>query len=228
MGMGHLAAEAPAPQLSTPMRSRGRDHGAESASPALCGLPQPGTPVSVSSRTRARLRGRVVTSDGQRVFVEVETDRSRLRRGARAHLEWVDPLGVVQRRGRLASVSPAGMSTVEIEFDKPPRLIQRREQIRVAVAVKVTAWSFLNWTRLCEGRTLDLSESSALLYLPKLPAAVTRVDLRLCLPDHSLPVAARVVRREDDDTVAVTFEPLGAAAEERLREFLSGFISLTA
>jgi hypothetical protein len=227
MGMGYLTVEAP-PDLSTPIRARGLDHGTAAVPLALCGLPESGTTVSLSSRSRVRPQGRVVTSDGKRVFVEVDTDRCRFRRGARVQLEWVDPLGLVQRRGRLVSVSPAGMSTVEIEFDKPPHLIQRREVIRVAVTLKVTAWSFLSWTRLCEGRTLDLSESSALLYLPKLPAAVTRIDLRLCLPDHSLPVVARVVRREDGDIVAVIFEPSNPGVQERLRAFLSGLISLTA
>jgi PilZ domain len=226
--MGTPLAEVWAPPRSTPVQPRERDRNSASAPAALGGLPEPGTAVSVSSRSRGRTQqARVVTSEGRRVFVEVETDRSRLRRGARVQLEWVDPLGLVQRRGRVVSVSPAGMSTVEIEFDKPPRLIQRREQIRFPVTLKVTAWSFLSWTHLCEGRTVDLSESSALLHLPKLPAAVSRIDLRLCLPDHSVPVGARVVRREGGDLVAVAFEPLSPVCQERLHDFLSGLLSLT-
>lgn len=184
-------------------------------------LPESGALVSLSSRSRERIRGRVVSSDRNRIFVELERDHVAFRRRARLELEWIDPLGLVRRRGRLVSASPGGAPTVEIEFGEPPNLIQRREELRVAITLKATAWSFHAWTRLLEGETLDLSETGALLHLPKLPPATTRIELRLALPDRPLGLTARVVRRGDADTVAVAFEALAASGRERLRDVLS-------
>jgi hypothetical protein len=184
-------------------------------------LPAAGAVVSLSGRSRPQIRGRVISGDRGRVFVELESDHVTFRRRARLAVDWVDPAGMVRRRGRLVSASPGGAPTVEIEFAEPPYLIQRREELRVPVKLKVSAWSFHSWTRLLEGETIDLSESGALLRLPKLPPATTRIELRLELPDRPLGLTARVLRRGDADTVAVAFDAVSAAGQERLREVLS-------
>jgi hypothetical protein len=116
------------------------------------------------------------------------------------------------------------MSAVELELEGPPYLVQRREEIRVAVELPLSAWSFQDWTRLLEGRTVDLSESGALLHLPRLSRAANRIDLRLRLPDGPLPLTAWIVRRGGDDRVAVSFEECGREKQKRLQNFLAAHL----
>jgi hypothetical protein len=205
-----------------PDLSPGSDEfGARSEADATGVLPGSGTAVWVSKKSREHHRARIVTSFSDRVFIALETDVLRLRQGARLDIEWADSSGLIRRRGRLMSVSPVGMSAGELELEGPPYLLQRREEIRIAVEVPFTAWSFQDWTRLLEGKTVDLSESGALLHLPRLSRAANRIDLRLHLQDGPLPLNAWIVRREADERVAVSFEECGHAKQQRLQDLLA-------
>jgi PilZ domain-containing protein len=233
--MGSPAVQARVPQCSAwtalrkvlaglPSLSPGANVLAASQADATGLLPESGTAVWVSKRSRGRHRARIVSSFSDRVFVAFETNVLRLRRGAHLDIEWADSSGVVRRRGRLVSDSAVGTSAAELELEGPPSLVQRREEIRVAVELPLSAWSFQDWTRLLEGRTVDLSESGALVHLPRLSRDAKRIDLRLHLQDGPLPLTAWIVRREADDRVAVSFEECGHAKQKRLQDFLAAHL----
>jgi hypothetical protein len=98
----------------------------------------------------------------------------------------------------------------------------RRAADRHPVAIEVSAWSLVQPTVRLLGRTVDLSESGALLRLPGLSEAAVRLELRLALPDAPLVVRGAVVHRRSLDLVGVVFEPLGPATTARLTSFLGG------
>jgi hypothetical protein len=138
-----------------------------------------------------------------------------LRRG-RVEVEWVDAEGLARLRGRVARVEPGETPLLEVRYERPPELIQRRHHLRASASFACSAWSLLDPTRLLVGTTLNLSGGGALVRLPLLPPAAPFVDLHLSLPDGPLGVRGRVVRRDDGDLVALGFEGLAAADEERL------------
>ncbi len=183
-------------------------------------LPRPGEPVAILARRgRARFEARAVAGRPDVLTVELAGGGVSLRRGATVELEWVDPLGLVRLRGRVAGAGARPLPVVEIALGQAPTLVQRRERVRVPAALDVTAWSLLDPTRLLSGTTVDVSSGGALIRLPMTPAAASYLDLRISLPDGTLSTRARVIRHDEPDLVAVAFDALPPEDAERLIAF---------
>lgn len=162
-----------------------------------------------------------MTARPEALVVAVEAAEPALGSGARVEVEWVDDNGVGQISGRVESAWLDPTPLLEIELTMPPRLLERREHIRVPVALEVSGWSLVDATRRLSGRTINAGDGGALLELPMAPSAASMLELRIGLPDGPLHARARVLRREEPHFVAVAFEPMPAEDGERLSAFIS-------
>src|SRR5207237_7109886 len=127
-------------------------------------------------------------------------------RGGGVEVEWVNADGRAQLAGRVWVVRPGATPILEIRYEQPPELIQRRQHLRVDLEFPCSAWSLLDPTRLLSGTTVNLSGGGALVRLPMLPPAAPFVDLHLELPDGPLDVRGLVIRRDEGDLVALGFD----------------------
>ena len=132
----------------------------------------------------------------------------RLRRRAAITLEWVEPDGLARVPARVECLGSLDETPLEVRLLASPVLIQRREHVRAGLELPVDAWSLLASTRLINGVTLVLSGGGALLRLTGVPAAASTLELRLALPDGAISTSARIVRHNDDGTVAVAFDAM--------------------
>ena len=156
---------------------------------------------------RNPLAARVLEARPGGLTVELDAG-ARARRG-RAELVWAEPRGLARLRGRVWLVKPGPPPVVDLRFDRPPELTQRRQHVRVDMQVPFKAWSLVEPTRLLSGTTLNLSGGGALVQLPELPPAATVLEVTLSLPDGPLGVRAQVVRQDDGGVVALAFGELG-------------------
>ena len=92
--------------------------------------------------------------------------------------------------------------------------------MRAPLELAVDAWTLLAPMNRITGLTLNLSGGGALLRLTELPAAATILELRLALPGGWLSAPAEIVRRNDDGTIAVTFDRIDPTQQDRLIEFV--------
>jgi hypothetical protein len=156
----------------------------------------------------------VVAQRPGNVAVELADDAAARRGGV--ELEWVDAEGLARLDGRAWLVREGAAPILEIRYERPPQLIQRRQHLRAELAFPCSAWSLLDPTRLLAGATVNVSGGGALVRLPMLPPAAPYVDLHLELPDGPLDVRGTVLRRDVDDLVALGFDWISHADEERL------------
>jgi hypothetical protein len=169
-----------------------------------------------------RLPTRVAASGpGKLTLVLATTAPSSLRRRGRVKLDWIDGVSLVQARGRVIATSVGPPPVAEIRMMGRPEAIERREHLRVAADLDVSGWSLQDPTRLLAGKTIDVSDSGALLELPMVPETASTLDLRLTLPDGALAAMGHVVRRALDDLVAVRFEPKSPQEHERWAKFVA-------
>jgi hypothetical protein len=144
-----------------------------------------------------------------------------MRRRAKVELEWLDAGVLAQVRGRVAAIREGPPPVADIKLRGRPKAVERRSELRVAAALDVSGWSLQDPTRLLAGKTVDLSNSAALLRLPQTPQAATTLDLRIDLPDGPFLALAHVVRRAAEDLVAVVIEPKDPEELERVTDFVS-------
>jgi hypothetical protein len=184
--------------------------------PAACPEPpRPGQQVSLRhARSRGAMQARVVAQRPGNLAVELAEGVGARRGGV--ELEWVNADGLARLHGRAWLVREGAAPILEIRYERPPELIQRRQHLRAELAFPCSAWSLLDPTRLLAGETVNVSGGGALVRLPKLPPAAPFVDLHLELPDGPLDVRGTVVRRDEGDLVALGFDWIGQVDEERL------------
>jgi hypothetical protein len=174
------------------------------------------------TKSRERIRGRIVSSEPDAVsLVTVTPFEDPMRRRAKVELEWLDAGGLAQVRGRVAAIREGPPPVAEIKLRGRPKAVERRNQLRVAAALDVSGWSLQDPTRLLAGKTVDLSNGAALLRLPQTPETATTLDLRIDLPDGPFLALAHVVRRAEEDLVAVLIEPKDPEELERVTDFVS-------
>jgi PilZ domain len=170
--------------------------------------PRPGQRVSFTGRgAKSAVTAHVLEARPGGLTLELEPS-ARARRGG-AEIVWAEPRGLARLRGRVWLVKPGPPPALELRFDRPPELTQRRQHVRAEVELPFRAWSLVEPTRLLSGTTLNLSGGGALVRLPELPPATSVLDLTLALPDGPIGVRARVVRRDEAGVVALAFDELG-------------------
>lgn len=162
-----------------------------------------------------------MTARPEALVVALETTQPAPHSGTKVEVEWVGDDGVAQSSGRVEFSWLDPMPLLEIELKKPPRLLERREHIRVPAALEVSGWSLVDATRRLSGRTINVGDGGALLELPMTPSAASMLELRIGLPDGPLHARTRVLRHEEPHFVAVAFEAMPAEDGERLRAFIS-------
>ena len=188
------------------------------------GLPRPRSGEVVwlrRARSGQRARGRVAGSENVlSVVLESESPRA-IRPRARIELEWLDAEGLTRARGRVGALQPGPPPLLEVALRGKPRLVERRAEMRAAVALEVSAWSLQHPTHRLSGRTINMSASGALLELPVTPEAAATLELQLQLPDSQISILGDVVRRGPGDLLAVRFAATSPADElERLARFV--------
>jgi PilZ domain len=200
-----------------PLAARLRRH----ASAGVPAMAREGDQVWIT-KARERVRGRIVSSGPRTVSLVTATQfEEPMRRRSRVELEWLDPAGLAQVRGRVAAVQPGPPLVAEIKLRGRPKAIERRNELRVSATLDVSGWSLQDPTRLLSGKTVDLSNSAALLELPQIPETATTLDLRIDLPDGPFLALGHVVRRAAEDFVAVLIEPKDPEELERVTDFVS-------
>jgi hypothetical protein len=174
------------------------------------------------TKSGERVRGRVVSSGpGVVSLVTAMPFQEPMRPRSRVELEWLDAGGLARIRGRVAAIGAGPPPVAEIKLRGQPKAIERRSELRVSAALDVSGWSLQDPTRLLAGKTVDLSNSAALLQLPMTPEAATTLDLRIDLPDGPFLALGHVVRREAEDHVAVLIEPKDPEELDRVTGFVS-------
>jgi hypothetical protein len=91
---------------------------------------------------------------------------------------------------------------------------------RAPIEVEVWAWTESEQGRLMTGVTVELGDHGAVLRLPKLCDAATRLTLRITLPDRPILTEAAVVSRSKPSFVTVRFVGLGSYERFRILDFL--------
>jgi hypothetical protein len=91
---------------------------------------------------------------------------------------------------------------------------------RRPLMLDVWAWAAEAPGHLLGGETVELGSADAVLRLPKLAEAASRVTLRIALPDRALLTEARVVRRLPPNLVLVAFDSIEPPEQARLRSFV--------
>ena len=188
-------------------------------------VPAAGVQLWLRTRwSRVLSRGQAVTveTDPELLVVSLEQAWARPEGGA-LELEWVDPLGLIRRRGRVKSTRGDAPALLDVLLEGPATLIQRREHLRAAVEIGVTAWSPLAPTTLVRGKTINLGGGGALLEVAGLPPAAA-LDVRLMLSDGPVSTKARVVRYAGS-LLAVAFDELPVVDEERLTSLVFSSLS---
>jgi hypothetical protein len=91
---------------------------------------------------------------------------------------------------------------------------------RAPIEVEVWAWTESEPARLMTGATVELGDHGAVVRLPKLCDAATRLTLRITLPDRPVLTEAAVVSRSNGGLVTVRFLGLGSYERFRILDFL--------
>jgi hypothetical protein len=88
------------------------------------------------------------------------------------------------------------------------------------VSVDIWAWTTDEPTRLLTGRTVELGPEGAVLRLPVLLDAGTRLTLRIALPDRAALMRATVAGQRPPDLVKVVFDSIEPYERGRIRTYI--------
>ena len=91
---------------------------------------------------------------------------------------------------------------------------------RAPIEAEVWAWTESEPARLMTGSTVELGDHGAVLRLPKLCDAATRLTLRITLPERPILTEAAVLSRSNGSLVTVRFVGLGSYERFRILDFL--------
>jgi hypothetical protein len=189
--------------------------------------PQTGEGVNILAPQTARLRGHVTARLNGTLWVEL--DQAGIRQpfhftaGSVVEVEWMNLLGVMQVTAKVEEARAEPCPALRLELVGDPEPAERREHGRVAVELKVSAWSLAQPTRRLAGTTVDLSPGGALLWLPDLSPLAATIDVRIALPEEPLHASGNIAWRRNPGLVAVEFEHIDPREQACLMSFLREF-----
>jgi c-di-GMP-binding flagellar brake protein YcgR len=138
--------------------------------------------------------------------------------GTEVQLEWLVSRGLKRMAGTVVGRLPGAVIRFEVRPNGQADVIQRREDVRVAVEVPVVARPKPG--EPAEGRTRDLSGGGMLVDLPVDLERGDEVPMTLELPDERpIEVVARVVRSPERDVYACAFVRIGPYDSDKIVRF---------
>jgi c-di-GMP-binding flagellar brake protein YcgR len=159
------------------------------------GLPASGTTMRLRvPGTGSVLPVRVEKADDRGITVSTEPGYDRaFAPGRDVEVEWSEGGAVNVLRGTVAAAVTEGRRPrIAVRVTQPAERVQRREHVRVRVAVPFTAWTADSSSRGSKGTTIDLSGSGML----------ATGDLELW-PDLEVEIALELPGQEPVDIVAI-------------------------
>jgi c-di-GMP-binding flagellar brake protein YcgR len=149
-----------------------------------------------------------------------ESGREReLEPGAAISFQWVTPRGLGVAYGFVRGDAGLEVPAIAVDLDGEPELVQRRRHVRADAFVRIviTPAARAHAKQPAIGTTLDLAGGGIRARVPGWLQAGDRVNVRICLDeDEAVGAVARVVRRVDEETVALEFEDIEVSERERL------------
>lgn len=140
--------------------------------------------------------------------------------GCPISLQWVTARGLGVAYGFVRGDAGLDVPALVVDLDGAPELVQRRRHVRADAFVRILITPVTCdgiATQSAIGTTLDLAGGGIRARVPGWLKAGDLVNVRICLDDdEAVGAVARVVRRVDDQTVALEFEDIAVSERERL------------
>jgi hypothetical protein len=141
-----------------------------------------------------------------------------LAEGMEIELQWITPRGLGIAKAILRRTSVSENAGVVAELTGDAELVQRRDHVRTDALVRLAIKPLEPHPdkQPSIGATLDLAGGGLRARVPRWLEENELVHVRVLLDDEEIAALARVVRRIDDDTVALSFEHIPMSERERI------------
>lgn len=184
---------------------------------------EPGRNVGLLLPELGRLPARVESSAGERIalalYVRPETPIPWLDSDS-AEVEYVGERGIYRAEGRVTTEGRGRGALVILELSGEPRLIQRRDFVRVDTIVPATVWLDPDGPAVST-YALNVSGGGFLLAGPATLAVGQRLRFSLRLPDDlpELEGVASVTRQAEHERKGCAIEEIGERGRDALVRF---------
>ena len=158
--------------------------------------------------------------DGSILIAEPSGEDVRLATGSSLEIEWRLRSGVARQTATVVKHVDNGIATILIKPQDEPRVIQRRDYIRIDVLLTVFVETHLGQEG--KGTTVDVSGGGMRAVVPFELKDGQTVDFGIVLPDDEREVRGKAltIRKVADETYAFGFSQIPEADRERLIKFV--------
>jgi hypothetical protein len=143
--------------------------------------------------------------------------------GCRVTLKWITPRGLGIAEGVVGGAADVGVAAVRIDLVDEPEIVQRRQHVRADafVRIAVTPDTPSSSKQPAIGTTLDLAGGGLRARVASWIEPGEVVNVRLYIDEEQTVITkARVVRRIDEETVALEFDGIPLVERERLVRYV--------
>jgi c-di-GMP-binding flagellar brake protein YcgR len=143
--------------------------------------------------------------------------------GSRITLKWITPRGLGIAEGVVRGSADIGVPGIVVGLADEPEIVQRRQHVRADAFVRIAVMPDTpsSGKQPAIGTTLDLAGGGLRARVPSWIEQGEIVNVRLYIDDEQTVIAkARVVRRIDEETVALEFDEIPLGERERLVRYV--------